>query len=226
MMRARPITFAAALAGCIAAACTDGTGTGGPTTQLKVVHAAAALGAVDVQVGNRAVITGLPYGQSSALTDVPGGAQHITVRSGSVVIAQLDAMLTMAGVNAITVGDDTVQVTPVTPDTGIAISNRANVRMINIVGTNTSEPTNLDVLLNFPDVSPDSVAVFGLNTTIASHGPLMYFNPGHFRVRFVPDGGSAVLTEAEFDVAAGQKKAIVLSRSDAGVYSVRIVTEP
>ena len=53
-------------------------------------------------------------------------------------------------------GDDTVQVTPVTPDTGIAISNRANVRMINIVGTNSSPPVNLDVLLNFPDVSADS----------------------------------------------------------------------
>jgi hypothetical protein len=68
--------------------------------------------------------------------------------------------------------------------------------------------------------------VFGLNATVPSHGPLMYFNPGHFRVRFVPEGGTTVLTEAEFDVAAGEKKAIVLSRDDAGAYSVKIVTEP
>ena len=221
----RPVSLLAASAIALAA-CSDGTGTGGPMTQLKVVHAASALGVVDVQMGSRAVISGLPYGQSSALTEVPAGAQQLTFRSGGTTIAQLPVTLIPNRINAVTVGNDTVQVTPVTPDTGVAISNRANVRMINIVGTNTSPPVNLRVLLNFPDVSPDSTAVFGLNTTIASHGPLMYFNPGHFRVRFVPEGGTTVLTEAEFDVAAGQKKAMVLSRDDAGAYSVRIVTEP
>lgn len=119
-----------------------------------------------------------------------------------------------------------MQIIPATPDTGDAISNRANVRMINIAGRSSAPPTILDVLLNFPDVSNDAVAVFGLDATVPSHGPLMYFNSGHFRVRFVPDGGTTVLAEAEFDVAAGQKKAIVLSRDDAGVYSVGIVTEP
>lgn len=221
----RAVSLLAGLAIALVA-CSDGTSTEGPTTQLKVVHAASAVGAVDVQVGNRAVISGLPYGQSSALTSVPAGAQQLTFRSGSTTLAQLDVTLIPNGINAVTVGNDTVQVTPVTPDTGMAISNRANVRMINIVGTNTSPPVHLRVLLNFPDVSPDSTAVFGLNTTIASHGPLMYFNPGHFRIRFVPEGGTTVLTETEFDVAAGQKKAIVLSRDDAGAYSVRIVTEP
>lgn len=221
----RTLSFVAGVAIALVA-CSDGTSTGGPTTQLKVVHAASALGAVDVQVGSRAVIQGLPYGQSSALTSVPVGSQQLTFRSGGTTIAQLDVTLLPNGINAVTVGNDTVQVTPVTPDTGVAVSNRANVRMINVVGTNTSPPVNLRVLLNFPDVSPDSTAVFGLNTTIASHGPLMYFNPGHFRVRFVPEGGTTVLTETEFDVTAGQKKAIVLSRDDAGAYSVRIVTEP
>lgn len=209
------------------AACSDGgPGTPGPTTQLKVVHAASAIGAVDVDVGGRSVITGLPAGRSSALTSVPVGAQRLSFRSGATTFAELDVTLAPNVVNAVTVGDDTVAVTPVTPDTGHAISNRANIRMINVVGTNTSPPTLLRVLLNFPDVSPDSTAVFSLNTTVASHGPLMYFNPGHFRVRFVPEGSGTVLTEAEFDVAAGQKRAIVLSRSDAGAYAVKIVVEP
>jgi hypothetical protein len=177
------------------AGCSDGGTSANPSTQLKVVHAASALGAVDVQVGGQSVITGLPYGQSSALTAVPVGAQHLTFRTGATTIAQLDLTLLPSVVNAVTVGDDTVEVTPVIPDTGQAISNRANVRMINVVGTNSSAPILLSVLLNFPDVSADSVAVFGLNTTVASHGPLMYFNPGHFRVRFVPEGGSTVLTE-------------------------------
>ncbi|MGH7676882.1 MAG: DUF4397 domain-containing protein [Gemmatimonadaceae bacterium] len=201
-------------------------GIGGPTAQLKVVHAAAALGAVDVRIGGASVISGLSYGHSSAITAVPAGSQRLIFRSGASDVAQVDVTLSTTGINAVAFNGDTAQVTPVTPDTGQAATNRANVRMINVAGTNASPPTLLSVLVNYPGVSPDSVAVFGLNATVPSHGSLMYFDPGHFRFRFVPQGTTSVLTEVEFDVIAGEKKAVVLERSAAGAYSARVVTEP
>ena len=80
--------------------------------------------------------------------------------------------------------------------------------------------------LNFPGVSPDSVARIGLDAKVASHGPLMYFDAGHFRVAFTPQGSTTVLTATEFDVAAGEVALIVLERNAAGVYSVRIAKGP
>jgi hypothetical protein len=82
------------------------------------------------------------------------------------------------------------------------------------------------VRLGFPGVAADSTAVFGLDAKVASHGPLWYFDPGHFRVAFVPKGSTTVLASTEFDVAAGGKALIVLERDASGAYSVRIVREP
>jgi hypothetical protein len=216
------------LAVSLVAAC-DGTASisaGGPTAQLKVVHAAPSLGAVSVAVGNSTVINGLTFGSSSGVTTVPGGSQRLSFRAAGVEIAHLDLTLAASGINAVALNGDTAQVTPVTPDTGHAATNRANIRMINIAGENATAPYMLSALVNFPGVSADSVASFGLDTRVPSHGPLMYFDPGHFRFRFVAQGNTTVLTEVEFDVSAGQKKAVVLERSTAGAYSVRIVTEP
>lgn len=217
-----------ALATLLLVACGDSTSTGvfGSTAQLKVVHAADAVGAVDVRIGDVPVITGLAFGQSSALTPVPAGLHRLTFRSGSSTVAQLDVTLTSSGINAVTLNEDTAQVTPVTPDTGHAATNRANIRVINVAGENASAPTMLSVLINFPGVGADSTATLGLDARVPSHGPLMYFDPGFFRFRFVPQGSTTVLTQVEFNVAAGEKKAVVLERSAAGAYSAKVVTEP
>jgi hypothetical protein len=209
-------------------ACSDYTSTSvfGSPAQLKVVHAASAVGAVDVRLDGTSVISGLSFGQSSTPTAVPSGAHRLTFRSGGTTVAAVDVNLTTSGINAVTLSADTAQVTPVTPDTGHAATNRANIRVINIAGTNSSPPTMLSVLINFPGVSTDSVARLGLDATVPSHGPLMYFDPGSFRFRFVPENTTTVLTEVEFTVAAGEKKAVVLERSAAGAYSAKVVTEP
>jgi hypothetical protein len=217
-----------ALSLSMVAAC-DGTTSivaGGQTAQLKVVHAAQSLGAVSVAVGSSTVINGLTFGSTSGVTTVPGGAQRLSFRAAGVEIAHLDVTLSATGINAVALSGDTAQVTPVTPDTGLAATNRANIRMINIAGENATAPYQLSVLVNFPGVSADSVATFGMDTRVPSHGPLMYFDPGHFRFRFVPQGTTTVLTEVEFDVTAGQKKAVVLERSVTGAYSAKVVTEP
>lgn len=215
-----------ALANLAACGDTAGTGVFGNTAQLKVVHAAATVGAIEVRMGGTPLISGLSYGQSSAAVPVPAGPRRLTFRSDGTTIAAVDVNLSADGLNAVTLNEDTAQVTPVTPDTGVAATNRANIRVINVAGTSTAAPTMLSVLINFPGVGADSVASLGMDATVPSHGPLMYFDPGFFRFRFVPQNSTTVLTQVEFSVAAGEKKAVVLERSAGGTYSAKVVTEP
>ena len=84
----------------------------------------------------------------------------------------------------------------------------------------------LDVLIRAPDFPLDSVPKLGLDTRVSSHGPMMYFNPGSFRFTFVPQGGSTVLAQVTFDVAAGEKRSVVLDRESSGQYRARVVVEP
>lgn len=218
--------MAVALAAIVAGCSSDPTILEQPgTAELRVVHASPAVGAIDVRVAQVSVVSGLAYGRSSGVLRVPSGTQVITVRSGGAQTAQFSANLATDHGNALTVGEDTMQVSRVIPDTGSAVSNRANIRLINVVGATTADPTLLHLRLRFPDVA-DSTAVIGLDAKVASHGPMMYFNPGHFTASFVAQGSTAVLAQAEFDVVAGGKAAIVLERSSSGMYAVRIVTEP
>lgn len=222
------------LAVTILTACGDATSTGvfGTTAQLKVVHAASTVGAIEVRMGGTPLISGLSFGQSSAAIPVPAGQRRLTFRSDGTTIAAVDVNLSADGLNAVTLSEDTAQVTPVTPDTGHAATNRANIRIINVASENTSPPTSIGILINFPGVATDSVARMALDSRVASHGPLMYFDPGNFRIRFIdgdPSDISApvnVLAQVEFAVAAGEKKAVVLERSANGTYSAKVVTEP
>jgi len=115
--------------------------------------------------------------------------------------------------------------TTVIPDTGVVATARANLRLVNVVGTNLSDPTQLQVLINFPGVSPDSAAALGMDSKIASYSSLLYFDPGQFRVRYVPQGSATVLAEAQFSIAQGEVKVAVLHRDSDGQYRVEIVVE-
>lgn len=198
----------------------------GPQAELKVLNASAGAGALDIDVGDKRVITGLSEGRSSALTLVPAGSQRVRVKQGSTVIAELETTLSTQRINVVTVAQGNAQVSSsIIPDTGQAASNRANVRVINIASGNTADPTMMHLLINFPDVSTDSTARIGLDTKIASHGTLMYFNPGQFRFRLVPQNTTDVLAEETFTVAAGEKRAVVVERAANGSYSLRVVIE-
>lgn len=208
-------------------ACSDPSNPGDPTkAQLTVVHASPALGPVDVRVSDVSVVTGLAYGRSSGARLVPSGERQIVVQAGDSTVAEFTTSLAAGESRSLTVGNDTTQMGTVIPDTGLAVSNRANLRLVNVVGATTADPTLLKMRLNFPGVSPDSTALIGLDAKVASHGPLMYFDPGHFRVAFVPQGSTTVLAATEFDVAAGEVALIVLERNAAGTYAVRIVRGP
>jgi hypothetical protein len=195
--------------------------------ELEVLHATASLGAVDVSIGDRTVITGVAFGRASARARVDAGQQHLTFRSGGAVLGEIDAVLSTSHVNAVVVANGTPHwSSEVIPDTGVAVSNRANLRIVNVVGENSSPPTHLQLLLNAPDNSPDSTVRIGLDTRVASYSSLMYWNAGHFKLRYVPEGTETVLVQTEFDIAAGEKKVAVLERNADGSYRVQVVIEP
>ncbi|HEX9892336.1 MAG TPA: DUF4397 domain-containing protein [Gemmatimonadales bacterium] len=216
----------ALLTGLLMACSDDPTAPAGPTAELRLLHATSNLGALDVEVASSTVIQGITFGNASAITPVPAGLQHLTIRSGGTVVGQIDANLTTEHINAVTVVAGVPQLSStVVPDTGQAAPNRANLRLVNVVGSNTADPTLLHVLINFPGVNPDSTARIGLDTKVASYGALMYFDPGSFRLRYVPQGQSTVLAETTFNIAAGEKKAVVLERDAAGTYRIQVLVE-
>ena len=194
--------------------------------ELRLVQATASLGPVDVEVGGVTVIHGVAYGTTSRLVQVPGGTQRVRVRAGSQTIGEVDRALDLQQVNLLVVSNGTLQFSEVvTPDTGQAISNRANLRMVNVVGSSTQVPTLLDVLIKAPNANPDSVIRLGMDAQIGSYGTRMYFDPGHFSFQYVPHGGSTVLAEISFDVVAGETKAVVLERLADGSYRVQVLVE-
>jgi hypothetical protein len=204
----------------------DGTGSSSGDAELQVWHATPSLGALDVQVGAATAVSGLQPGRSSPVVRVADGVQRVVVRAGSQILGELDYDLSASTLNTLVVADSSPQFSGVvTPDTGTVAVNRANVRMINVVGPNISDPTVLDVKVKAPNASPDSIITFGMDAKIASRGPLMYFDPGHFIFTYIPDGGTTVLTSVEFDVAAGEKKAVVLERAADGTYSASVLVE-
>lgn len=197
--------------------------------QLRLIHASANLGAIDLAVGGTKVISGLTFGHASAPVAVPAGAQDLVVTFGSQVVGQLTGTLSEAHINAVVVASGTAHLAAVTPDTGAANPIRANIRLVNVVGSNATTPTLLDVLLkatNQAGQSPDSVQRFSVDTRVASYGPLMQLSPGRVQVKFVPAGGSTVLAQVEFDCPAGIKIAVVLERAADGTYSAKAIPEP
>jgi hypothetical protein len=226
-MKFRPYFYATSL-GLVAtaaalAACSDSTTSPALTADLKLVHADAGAGPVDVEIGGTTVIQDLAYGHVSAVARVPGGAQRIVLRSGATVVATLDATMSEAVLNSLLLGASGVQLASVVPDTGSVATDRANIRMVNVVGSNTADPNVLSVKVNAP--APDTVMTFGVDTRIARYGTLMYFDPGEFTFRFYPEGSTTLLTEVTFSVIAGQTKAVVLERAADGTYGASVVVE-
>lgn len=215
----------AALITCTLAACTgDDDGPTGDTAQLRLLHARPTQGAIDVDIGGRTVIQGVTYGNASAVAGVPGGRQRVVVRSGSQVLRDFDQVLSGQVVNSLLVSADSVQFADeVVPDTGSVAIDRANIRLVNVVGPNGDPPTLLHAKLRAP--APDSIMTFGMDTRVARYGTLMYFDPGEFTIRFQPMESSTVLAEATFTVAAGETRAVVLQRAENGDYAVTIVEE-
>jgi hypothetical protein len=217
------------VASLLLAACSDSTSSGGSgTVEFRALHVTSSLGPIDVLVGGTPVITGLAFGQTSAAVTIPGGSQHFIVRSGAQVLGDLQHTLDANHVNSMVISDSAPQFSAfVEPDTGQPAPDKANIRLVNVVGSNNTAPTLLDVLIKAPNPNPDSVVTSHLDATIAAYWSLMYFDPGTFNIKYVPAGQPAtVLAEVTFDVAASEKKAVVISRADDGSYHVEVTVEP
>ena len=227
-MRSRVIAHVAIIgilaASAALAACSDDNGSPSLDAELKLVHADPTVGAVDVVIGGTTVIHNVAYGEVSPLANVPGGVQTVVLRSSTGTVAQVEGDLSTSSPNSLLLGTGgEAQFANVTPDTGAVATNRANIRMVNVVGSNSEAPTLLDVKVTAP--APDTVMTFGVDTQIARYGTLMYFDPGEFTFRFQPAGESTILTQVTFTVAAGETKDVVLERAADGTYSASVVVE-
>ena len=60
---------------------------------------------------------------------------------------------------------------------------------------------------------------------MGSYSSLIYFDPGEFLLRYAPENTETVLTQATFDIAAGETKVAILQRDAAGNYTVQVVIE-
>ncbi len=213
----------------LASACSDATPTTFPplTAQLRVIHTTATLGAVDILVDGSPVVTGLGYGQSSALVTTPSGMRDVVVRSGGQTLSGVQHTLAADHINSLFIADSALQFgDSVVSDTGQPAAAKANIRLVNVVGSNTSAPTLLQVLIHAPNPSPDSVVTSNLDASIAAYWSLMYFDPGAFDVRYVAAGDTTTLAQVSFNVAAGEKKQVVLQRAADGTYSASAILEP
>ena len=213
----------------VLAACGDSGSNdpGGTTAELRALHATPSLGPVDVLVNGVPVISGLAFGATSPVVVISGGQQQFVVRSGATILGDLQYTPVETHLNSLVISDSAPQFSAfVEPDTGQPIATKANIRLVNVVGANTSPPTLLTVRIKAPNANPDSVVTSALDATIAAYWSLMYFDPGQFDIEFVPAGDDSVLTSVSFTVAGGEKKAVVLGRTADGTYHAEVVLEP
>ena len=224
--RLRFLLVSALLAACSSS--TDSGGGGQVDAGLRAVHASPAVGPIDVLVDGTPVITGLAYGASSPEVIIHAGQRHFVIRSGATVLGDMQHTATDSHVNSLVIAGGVPQFSAVVvPDTGQTAPSKANLRLVNMVGTNLSPPTQLQVLIKAPNANPDSVATSNLDATVAVYWSLMYFDPGQFDIRYVPAGDTTTtLASASFTIAAGEKKAVVLGRADDGTYYVNVALEP
>ena len=128
-MRKLVIGAAAGISLAFAAACSDATSEPVPQVEqaeLKVLHATAGVGALDVDVGDTRVISGLSSAKS-AKTLVPAGMQRVRIRQGATLLADLQTLLTTEHVNVVTLANGAAQVSRQIPPRSSASTRRLPV---------------------------------------------------------------------------------------------------
>ena len=197
----------------------------GGTASLRLLHASVGTGPIDLLIGNSLVIRDVAFGLGSPTTQVPAGSQRLVIRAGNQVLGEITGRLTTDHLNTVVVSNGSAHFTDVIPDTGAVHPERANLRLVNIAGSNTTEPTLLQAQITQTD--PDSVLRIDFDSRVTRYGSLMYLPsaPGKATVKYVVEGGSTVLTQVSFPITAGQARAVVLERATNGTYSAQIVIE-
>ena len=221
------------LLAALAAACSSGAGPS-DTARVQLLQAdPAAPATVAFIIDNATVDPSVSYGSSSSTATTTAGSHRLAVESLAGTFAELTAEL-VAGKRYYAVssvgqlflteaGPIDSPGTAVPPDTGQRDPLRAHIRFVNVVGEFPEPPNRVRALVSSP-ATVDSVFWFGIDTRVASYGPLIYLNPGPVTVRIQPEGLPTVLAEATFDVARNEVKAVIIER-DGFDLRLRIVVE-
>ncbi len=236
--------LAALGAGLTLAACStptdlnNGNGNQG-TAQVRMLNAAPGTPALDLVVGGKVVATAVTFEQSSALASMPGGTQTLAIRrSGQTVNLVSRSIEITPNAKYTLVVSGTLASLALTPsmttvDTGLAKSDRANIRIINIgaeVSVDSSHapaPVPLDVYVTAPGADLGTVSpAFVLDARYSTYSSLLYFDVGSWVVRFTTSGTKTVVASTgTIAIGAGEVRAVTLQRISGGGFTTSVVAE-
>ena len=209
----------------------DQSGPGSQTAIVRLLQAdPAAPQAVDLAIDDAVVARGVAFGRASPKVTTSAGHHRLAIKSGATAVAQSEADLhagatyyVVSSAGALYLAEAAANDGGVSPDTGTYNPIRANVRFVNVPGPDV--PPALVTAFLYAPATVDSTQRFGIDTRIASYGPLMQLDAGTITIRFRPTGDPTIVAEAVFEVAAGQVKSVVLERDSGGALHTRVVIE-
>lgn len=226
-----PILVVAALTACGA----EPTDSGGPTAQLRFLNGSTAAPALEVVAGGEVVIPAVPFGASSGYADVPAATTQLTVRvpGSAAPLGSVPATLTTgARYTLLAAGSMANLQGGATVDTGVARTDRANIRIVNVAPPFTDSasapaPVPLDVHITAPGVVLlGRQSELSMDARYPSYSSLLYFTPGTLVVRFtLPGTDQLVASSPGLTIAAGQVRAVILERLPNGTFGVTVVAE-
>ncbi|HET9274849.1 MAG TPA: DUF4397 domain-containing protein [Gemmatimonadales bacterium] len=221
----------------LAAACSDSTGPGLGTADVRLINTVNGSPALDLLVGGQVVAQGVDLSEVSSFAGAPAGTQTVGVRATgtTTMLASFTTTLLPGGRYTVLANGSGSTVMPsVVVDTGDFDPGQANLRIINIpeirTGPDSSSarpPIPVDVYITAPGVDLSTVApALSLNQNAHSYSSLLYFAPGTWSVRFTEGGTATVLAESgDIAIAAGQIRAVTLYRTANLGYAVSVMQE-
>lgn len=235
MPAVRVMAIPAALLLAAVACFSDTTGPEGPTALLRLLNGSGTAPALEVVIEGNVVIPAVPTGASSAWEAVPASATLLEIRipGASAPIGTVPAAMTPgARYTLLAAGSMANLQGGATVDTGVARTDRANIRIVNVAPPFTDSasappPVPLDVHITAPGVALlGRQSELSMDARYPSYSSLLYFAPGALVVRFtLPGTDQVVASTPALTVAAGQVRAVILERRSDGNFVVAVVAE-
>lgn len=205
--------------------------------QMRLMNTVVGGPSLDLLIGGQVVASGIGFEQSSGLAGIPGGTQTLTLRRSGQTADLVTRQVTIAQGKKYTVSAAGSVAAPsltssVVSDTGLARSDRANIRIINIgvdVPTDSSHiPPQVLVDVYF---TPPGVSISGASSNMSmdlrysSYSTLIYFTPGDWVVTFTTAGTKNILaSSAGMTIPAGEVRAVTIQKV-AAAYVTTVTTE-
>lgn len=230
-VKTTPAAFLLAAVSCFS----DTAGPDGPTALLRLLNGSGTAPALEVVIEGNVVIPAVPTGASSAWEAVPASATVLELRvpGASAPIGTVPAaMAPGARYTLLAAGSMANLQGGATVDTGVARSDRANIRIVNVAAPFTDSasapaPVPLDVHITAPGAALlGRQGELSMDARYPSYSSLLYFTPGTLMVRFtLPGTDQVVASTPALGLAAGQVRAVILERRSDGTFLVAVVAE-